>query len=52
LEKIQSNIEASKVALGSHSKHVVELQDMIKAQPDGPAKKELSKVLANAQKHV
>jgi hypothetical protein len=38
--------------LASHSKHVVELEEMIKTQPDGPAKKELSKVLVNAKKHV
>lgn len=39
-------------ALKGHEDHVEELKLIIKAEPDGPAKKELTKVRDNAKKHV
>jgi hypothetical protein len=32
--------------------HVMELQDMIDEQAEGPAKRELEKVLTNSNRHV
>jgi len=50
--KILTNIDASKKALTNHQSHVKELKLILKSQPSGAAKQELTKVLENAKGHV
>ena len=45
-------MKASQAALKGHEDHVEELKAIIKAEPDGPAKKELTKVRDYAKNHV